>query len=696
MIPPAIKHLFVFLFAIVIIYVQGPDYIYHLWDHVPEQGDSFINVWILAWDAHAIASPGASIWDAPMFYPVKNSLAFSESMFGNLWITLPVQYLTGNPVFSANVLIMASFVLGMYCVFLLVEELTGSYWAGIVAGIVFSFTPYRWTRIFHFQLLPFFWSPVALLYANRFFKATATRDFIWMMLAFWVQFYASVYLGMMLLVLMVAQFVAHVALERGKMERWQFISDRRLCRLYLAGAGCSVVALFPTLWPYIEVSRDWGFVRSLSGNAENATEPLALLAPSFIFENYFWLREKTFRIRTFLDGLVFFGFTPWLLALTGLCLVRFRKIVDADALTIKRYAWCALVMGVLMFGPYLYFMNKNTGVPLPYMIFYYLFPGAKALRVPARFAIPLLLCLSVVSGYAVAWLLDRLKSFSFYKKTAIALAVTGCFYMDYGVNQNWVGNPVAVADRIPSVYTYLAKSNKGKPIVELPMGNWDAFQYLYYQTAHWQPALGGTSGWSLAHLNQFANESATCPSPECFNHLRYSPALTVVVHLDRYPPALKSLWENADLSSYGFEFSGRKGNALVWERERSPVVLSQQVKLAPGFPVHLIEHGGNTFVSLPLMPREEGRPWSGFAKLPDRIELSALGKDGQVIDHRQSALAYPPLLIVPGETENLELAFSGHMPQGTEKIKLAGPFLAGVTLERSQIRWLNTGGAGRG
>lgn len=558
------RHAFVFLLAAAMIVFQGPDYIYHLRDHVPEMGDSLLNIWILAWDAHAIATPGASIWDAPMFYPVKNSLAFSEAMFGNLWITLPIQYLTDNPVFSANVLIMVSMVMGMYCVFLLVEELTGSYWAGIIAGIVFSFTPYRWTRIFHFQLLPFFWAPVALLYAHRFFKAMCTRDFIWMLLAFWVQFYASVYLGMMLLILMIAQFIAHVALERDPVERLRFIADRLL--LYLAGAICSGVALFPTVWPYVEASRDWGFVRELSANADNATEPLALLAPSFIFKNYFWLREKLFRLRTFLDGQVFFGFTPWILAMTGLCLARYRKVSDAHALVIKRYAWCALVMAVLMFGPYLYFLNKNTGVPLPYMIFYYLFPGAKALRVPARFAIPLLLCLSVMSGYAGAFLLKRLKAVRLYKRALIVLAVVSFFCMDYGVNQNWVGNPVEVADRIPPVYSYLAEKNQGRPIVELPMGNWDAFQYLYYQTAHWQPSLGGTSGWSLEHVRRFAGQTATCPSPGCFKRLRYSPALTVVIHLDRYPDAVKVLWENADLGSYGFVSAGRKGNSLVWER----------------------------------------------------------------------------------------------------------------------------------
>lgn len=209
-----LRHAVVLVAAVIVFFVQGPRFVFHLWDHLFDGGDSFINSWILAWNAHALTNPAVSVWDAPIFHPVRGALAFSEAMFGNLWITLPVQYLTGNPVFAANVLLLSSFILGAYSMFLLVSELTGNFWSGLIAGIVFSFNPYRWGHAPHLQLLPFFWAPLALIFANRFMvepKRGYLLGLAWVTVA---QYYASIYLGTMLVTLLLILFAAHLLFER--------------------------------------------------------------------------------------------------------------------------------------------------------------------------------------------------------------------------------------------------------------------------------------------------------------------------------------------------------------------------------------------------------------------------------------------------------------------------------------------------
>ncbi|GIW79591.1 MAG: hypothetical protein KatS3mg105_1398 [Gemmatales bacterium] len=130
--------------------------------------------------------------------PPANTLAFSETMFGNLWITAPVQYCFGNPVFAANVLILASFVLTAYCTYLLVRRLTRSRWAGIVAGCLFSFNPWRWSDAAHLQLLAVFWLPIAFLFCHRFLETRRLRDGLLTVFALVAQSYTSVYLGFLL------------------------------------------------------------------------------------------------------------------------------------------------------------------------------------------------------------------------------------------------------------------------------------------------------------------------------------------------------------------------------------------------------------------------------------------------------------------------------------------------------------------
>jgi hypothetical protein len=150
------KHAFVLLVSIVFCLVQGWESIIRSWDQVNDLGDAFINMWILAWNTHALFDANLSVWDAPQFYPLKNGLALSEAMFANLWIYIPFYWVTENPVFSSNMVGFISFVLCAYCGYLLIEEITGNFWAGLVGGLLFSFSPYRWAHFSHLQFLPFF------------------------------------------------------------------------------------------------------------------------------------------------------------------------------------------------------------------------------------------------------------------------------------------------------------------------------------------------------------------------------------------------------------------------------------------------------------------------------------------------------------------------------------------------------------
>src|SRR5262249_40743570 len=151
----ALAHLSVLAIAASVFFVQGPLFLFHPCDRLADGAHAVLNAWILRWHAHVLANPLLNVWDAPIYSPVKNTFAFSETMFGNLWITLPIQYLTGNHLLAANVLVFVSFILGMYFTFLLVRRLTDCFPAGVVAGMVFSFNPYRWSEIPHVQLLPF-------------------------------------------------------------------------------------------------------------------------------------------------------------------------------------------------------------------------------------------------------------------------------------------------------------------------------------------------------------------------------------------------------------------------------------------------------------------------------------------------------------------------------------------------------------
>lgn len=552
-------------------YLQGPGYIFHPWSRLPDLWDSIINSWILAWDAHSLFNPGLSVWDAPIFYPVENALAFSETLFGNLWLTLPLQLLTGNPVFVSNMMLMAAFVLSAFCVYLLAYDLTSHYGASLVAGLIFSFSPYRWFHASHLQLLPIFWTPLAFLFAVRFLRSSRRSSFFLMLLMIWLQFYTSVYLGTMLITSLGIFAVLFLWFGREGEGRSWFSLDLELLRLMLAGLGTSVLVLLPLGLPYIQTARKWNFFRSLQESSIYSAEPLGFIfGAADSWASYGFLRNLPLDIRVG-EGAVFMGLVPIsLVILNRLMNAREKDLYTGNQKILQSsFFWTGLALMIIMLGPYLVLFNQNTNIPMPYQLVHYLVPGAKAMRVPARFFQPMLLCFSVLAAFSVAGFMKRCSPWPGWKKGLALLVFFSLLYYDYSV-QDYKGSAVETAAQMPLVYDYLMGGKGDSPVLEIPVMR-SPYKYLYYQTKHWRPAIGGISGWVTPEIEKLAGLLDASPTRRALAEIEASLAETLVINLDLYVGAERVGWENVDLSKAGFYFAGRFEDALVWERHRAGI-----------------------------------------------------------------------------------------------------------------------------
>ena len=66
-------------------------------------GDVRAFIWVLAWDNHAVLDRVPSLFDANKLFPLQNSLAYGEHLFGISLFTLPIYAATRNPVLAYNV-----------------------------------------------------------------------------------------------------------------------------------------------------------------------------------------------------------------------------------------------------------------------------------------------------------------------------------------------------------------------------------------------------------------------------------------------------------------------------------------------------------------------------------------------------------------------------------------------------------------
>src|SRR5438067_1819686 len=134
----------------------------HMGEAINPFGDVIVQMTSLRWNAHALVTNPAGLFEAPLFYPYAHSLAFSENLLGQTLLALPFLLLTGNPALAANFNILLSFVLTGLFTYLLVRDLTGSRGAGLLSGVAFAFCPFRFMQMGHLHMLATEWFPFTL------------------------------------------------------------------------------------------------------------------------------------------------------------------------------------------------------------------------------------------------------------------------------------------------------------------------------------------------------------------------------------------------------------------------------------------------------------------------------------------------------------------------------------------------------
>jgi hypothetical protein len=219
--------------------------VFNFFDQVSGAGDTYEYVWRLWWFKHTLIDTGQLPWLVPfVYYPFGYPLAYSELTPANTIFGLPLTLAFGQ--YSAhNALLFLDFFLTGFTTYLLARQLTGSSWAGLLAGLLFTFTPYRRGQYFHLIHLTTQWFPLIFLFLEKFLQTGRRR-------------YA---------------FAGGVAFGLNALASWYFA---------LAGALLSLVWLAVRGWPwptYFKQQRIW---LGLIIFAATATTLIAPFLPPFL------------------------------------------------------------------------------------------------------------------------------------------------------------------------------------------------------------------------------------------------------------------------------------------------------------------------------------------------------------------------------------------------------------------------------
>lgn len=491
-------------------------------------GDPLLNSWILWWDVKALTTPGLSLFNAPIFHPSPLTLAYSEHMLVNALLAAPVLLLGGDALLAHNLVFLASFVLCGLGAYLLAYELTGSRGAALIGALGFAFAPFRFGHLGHLQLQTAQFMPLALLYLHRWAKEPRWPQALLMGLFWLLQILSCGYYALFIS-LAVGLFLLYYGLREGWWR--QGLRWRQMAVTVLA-VGLVVLPLF---WPYTQVKKDLGFVRSQDNAASFSALPWHYLAapPANLLYG-----RLTAPLRGS-EGELFLGLGLSGLALAGL-LVRGRRPRAGAA---GRAPWWRLppdqafylLLALVAFWASL---GPRWGL---YALLYNLVPGFDTLRVPARLAV----LVSLAWAMLAAWGWRGLSLWGGWREWTRRLALAGLAFLILLESCSLPVPWLTIYDTTPPVYQWLAGQAPGGVIFEVPtMGHMgdharDA-RYLYWSTKHGQALVNGYSGFFPRDYQQLAAMAARLPEAgELLPELRRRGARLLVLHLKEYSPSAR-------------------------------------------------------------------------------------------------------------------------------------------------------------
>lgn len=486
----------------------------------PDPGDPLLNSWIMAWDVHALTGGLRHFFDTNIFFPYPLTLAYSETLLGDLPLAGPLIALTGNPLLACNAVVLASFILGGWCTYFAVSRMTGSGWAGLIAGTVYAFQLERFAALTHVQLLTTQWLPLVVYFADRLLRDGRWRDWLGLAVFFSLQFLCGMNVGLfaaLLLALLVAGYlVAGLA--------------RLSPHLLLQGGAFLAVTLavnLPLAAPYFTLARQMQMQRSVADLAPFSAAPLNYLTP----DPAHWLYGSLGRTLAWGEmrggeHFLFLGLLAWGLALLALpgraegCAQRRRVWV---------FAGVTAVLIVLSWGP------KLGSVSLPYTLVFEYLPGFRSIRAPARLIIMVSLLVAFLGGVGARRLLHRVEPWRRYVAPALCLLVM----VEAGF-MNWPGVIVPPPNQGPAVYQWLGHQPDRPVVLELPIPSHSALQAFtqcarqYYSTGHWQRTVNGYSGFLTRAYGAIASTSQSFPDEATLRWLQGLRVDLVILHRGDY------------------------------------------------------------------------------------------------------------------------------------------------------------------
>ncbi len=602
-------------------------------------GDPADSSWRLGSMAYQLLHDPLQLYQSPTLYPVPNVLTLDELLTGNALLTAPLIWLTNNPVLAFNLLVFASYALSGWATYLLTRHLSNSVGAGLVAGTIFTFSPWHYAQHGHLGIGATEWMIFALYFLLLFLESHTPRRFVYLALfslflalqalvagylAYFAAIIVTLYLlyyflvegGLLARLLWYANFkmiqpglarLGKKTLPVASKPRWPDLKTLGWQAVWLVGAGAiALLLILPFTLPFIQTQQDYAFSRTLDEVGRFSASPNGLRLATD--EN--WLVKLHLLNKQAGERALWPGLIATLLAGFGL--------VWGGRVRLNSRRWLFGLMAVfgliLCFGPYLNMDeigSKPTNIALPYLWFYQHVPGFDALRVPYRFGAIFMLGLAVCAGYGVATLQRlnwtrflRLKlNWSAAVATLVLILAGAEFYapglttQPVGMNQDtpplyqWLGSPESQQIVPASALMLELPLNVASPVNSYPL-------YALYNLLYRRPLLDGSANIVPNSYRRLFNEVRDFPDPRSLDVIEGLKVQFVIVHPGLLSASQRKTLDDVLKAGERFDTVKNYPDALLLKVKTSQRFAKLLAAMPSGSQVYLADEGKPTTAGL--------------------------------------------------------------------------------------------------
>lgn len=509
-----------------------------------DSADRLLQAWQVAWNGHALVRNPLDFWDSNTFWPLDNSVAFSDALIG----FTPAGFLGSGPIAAVvryNLLFLFTYVAAFVAAAMLAREIGAGWPAAVVAGAAFAFAPWRLAHHNHLHVLASAGVPLCLFLLLRGYR----RRRAGLIVAGFGAAAWQVSLGFTLGIPLAYLLVLLGLLGAGYWQRVRPDVPKRVIVATLAGG------LLLTAWsglqafPYLKVVDEHPEARRDEATVRFYSPPAAsfLIAPP---ESVVWGGPTTTRrdkVAWAPEMALFPGITVVVLALAGL---GFPGLTRRWRLGL---ALGALGSAVLAMG-----FSVLDG-RFTYGVLYDLAPGWQSTRTPGRLFTFTSLALALLAGAGVHALRERAGGLQGRRWVAAVLTtlVLAAVLVE-GLGRPAGGLQAPAVRKLPS----------SAPLMNLPTDDFSDVQYVFWSIDGFPEIVNGYSGFTPALQQRLRTELESFPDRESVERLERLGVRTVVLHTDRTVGTPWSGAEQRSIQGLGLTRT-RDGQMVVFELDRA-------------------------------------------------------------------------------------------------------------------------------